>query len=153
MKLNIFALACTPSSASAAYLSFFNKTATRNINLSCGRNVMCSKNIMRNGRRPIDVIVSSFFFFLSRPPSNNRVTLSFLATRQRCKATAAAAQGTITGVPFVCAFCFDFCLLTNHKNVILSLMPQRRATASESADSTPSVGRRTPPMGRRTPTH
>ena len=100
----------------------------------------------------IDVSFSGFFFFLSRPPSNNRVISSFLATRQRCKATTAAAQGKIAGKPFVRAFYFSFHSPTNHKNTPSSLTRQKRAAAGERTDSTPSMGRRKPPTGTRMPT-
>ncbi len=42
-------------------LSFFDKTATRNINYSSGHNALSSSNL-RNGPRSIDVRFSSFLF-------------------------------------------------------------------------------------------
>ncbi len=106
--------------ASAIYLSFFNKTATQNINLSCGCNALSSSNIMR---KLMWVFLPYFFSYW--PPSHNNVFSCFLGTRQHCKVKVMAAQGTTTGKPFVRAFCFSFSFPTNHKNTPLSLMRQK----------------------------
>ena len=131
LKLKIFARAPQWSSASVDHLSFFNKTATRNIGYSCGRNALRSSN-MRNG----NLCESFFLLFLSLP--DHRLKILLLPCDKAALQSDGGGGARYDHMkPFVRAFCFDFRSSANHKNAPLSLirMRQRRAAASERTDS------------------